>query len=205
MAEPGARKPAIPPCGCADDRLDRGVPGSAHLFGGFLWHINLPVVGYSVLFGLAAARWFESVPSPLWRGTALAAFFLGCVALSRINLHTELYSGTHAIAFRINHSVLQKPPVEPKRLGKSPMIYIEDRLGIGGWWYGNYGILFNYVYLRHDLQEVVVPSLPLVSQELRNRWLAHPNAYFFRYDEQYDWHDASAEFRAAIQNTAAPR
>jgi hypothetical protein len=40
---------------------------------------------------------------------------------------------------------------------------------------------------------------------LRNRWLSHPNPYFFRYDEQFDWHDASAEFRAAIQNTAAPR
>ena len=173
--------------------------------GGFLWHVNLPVVGYCVLFGLAAARWFESVPSPLWRSAALAAFFIGSVALSRVNLHTELYSGTHATAFRINHSVLRKPPVEPERLGKSPLIYIEDRLGIGGWWYGNYGILFNYVYLRHDLHEVVVPRLPLISQELRNGWLAHPNAYFFRYDEQYDWHDASAEFRAAIQNTAAPR
>ena len=173
--------------------------------GGFVWHINLPVVGYSVLFGLAAAWWFERVPSPLWRSAALAAFFLGCVALSRVNLHTELYSGTHANAFLINHSVLRKPPVEPGRLGKAPLIYIEDRLGIGPWWYGTYGLLFNFVYLRHDLQEVVVPRLPSVSQELRNRWLAHPNAFFFRYDEQYDWHDASAEFRAAIQNIAAPR
>jgi hypothetical protein len=162
-------------------------------------------VGYSVLFGLAAACWFPLLPSQWWRRAALAAFFLGCVALSRVNLHTELYSGTHATAFAINHSVLRKPPVAPERLGKAPLIYIEDRLGMGPWWYGNYGLLFNFVYLRHDLQEVVVPRLPLVSQELRNRWLAHPNAYFFRYDEQYDWHDASAEFRAAIRNTATAR
>jgi hypothetical protein len=39
--------------------------------------------------------------------------------------------------------------------------------------------------------------MPSVSREARDKWLAHPNAFFFRYDDNYDWHDASADFRAA--------
>jgi hypothetical protein len=33
---------------------------------------------------------------------------------------------------------------------------------------------------------------------LRDRWIGHENAYFFRYDNQYKWRDASQEFRASI-------
>src|SRR5262249_33926587 len=163
--------------------------------GGFLWHINLPLVGYAVLFGLAASWAWQAIPTAAWRRAAAAAFFVGLAALARFNLHTELYSGTHALAFRINHSVLSHPPVPADRLGTKPLVYIEDRLGVGGWWYGCYGILFNYTYLRKDIEEVVVPKLADVPQDLRARWLAHPNAFFFRLDENYDWRDASAEFR----------
>lgn len=166
--------------------------------GGFLWHINLPLVGYSILFGLAAAWAWEAVPSIQWRTAAAALFFLGLAFLARHNLHTELYDGMHSLAFRINHSVLSRPPVAPDRLGKAPLVFIEDRLGVGGWWYGCFGILFNYTYLRHDLEEVVVPQLAAVPPDLRARWLAHPNAYFFRLDDQFNWRDGSAEFRSAI-------
>jgi len=166
--------------------------------GGFLWHINLPLVGYSVLVGLAATWAWEAIPSVLWQRCAAGIFFLGLLALGRSNLHTELYSGTHALAFRINHSVLSHPPVPPDRLGKAPLVFIEDRLGVGGWWYGCYGLLFNYTYLRHDIQEVVVPPLAAVPPDLRARWSAHPNAYFFRLDGNFDWRDASTEFRSAL-------
>ena len=38
-------------------------------------------------------------------------------------------------------------------------------------------------------------------QNLRAKWLAHPNAYDFRLDDNFDWQDASAEFRTlAHQN-----
>jgi hypothetical protein len=166
--------------------------------GGFLWHINLPLVGYAVLFGMAATWAWEAIRAVFWRRFAAGAFFLGMVVLARGNLHTELYGGTHALAFRINHSVLSNPPVSPDRLGKAPLVYIEDRLGVGGWWYGCYGLLFNYTYLRHDIQEVVVPQLAEVPPDLRARWSAHPNAYFFRLDDNFDWRDASAEFRSAL-------
>jgi hypothetical protein len=173
--------------------------------GGFLWHINLPLVGYSVLFGTAAAWAWAAIPSRVWRGLAPGFFLAGLLALGRYDLHTELYSGTHALAFRINHSVLKNPPVPADHLGKSPLVYIEDRLGVGGWWYGCYGILFNYTYLRHDIQEVVVPRLAAVPQDLRARWLAHPNAFLFRLDENFDWRDATSEFRSApLTGTSAP-
>lgn len=168
--------------------------------GGFIWHINLPLVGYGVLFGMAGAWAWEGISSPIWRGSVLGVFLIGLLALGRHNLHTELYGGTHALAFRINHSVLSHPPVPAERLGKAPLVYIEDRLGVGGWWYGCYGILFNYTYLRHDIEEVVVPPLAAVPQNLRDRWLAHPNAYFFRLDDNFDWRDASAEFRTVIHH-----
>jgi len=166
--------------------------------GGFIWHINLPLVGYSVLFGMAAAWAWAGISSRFWRGFALGVVLIGLMTLGRYNLHTELYGGTHALAFRINHSVLSHPPVPADRLGKAPLVYIEDRLGVGGWWYGCYGILFNYTYLRHDIEEVVVPPLATVPQNLRARWLAHPNAYFLRLDDNFDWRDASDEFRAGV-------
>jgi len=166
--------------------------------GGFLWHINLPLVGYSILFGMAAAWAWKALLSIRARTAAAALFFLGLAFLARHNLHTELYDGMHSLAFRINHSVLSRPPVAPDRLGKAPLVFIEDRLGVGGWWYGCFGILFNYTYLRHDLEEVVVPQLAAVPPDLRARWLAHPNAYFFRLDDQFDWRDGSAEFRSAV-------
>jgi len=128
----------------------------------------------------------------------------GGLLLSRANLRTELDAGSHAAGYQINHSLLEHPPVPPAALGKAPLIYIEDRLGIGPWWYGCFGRLFNYTYLRHDLEEVIVPPMSQVTSEDRNKWLAHRNAFFFRYDREFNWHDASAEFRAGSVSRAVP-
>ncbi|HJZ95202.1 MAG TPA: malectin [Candidatus Solibacter sp.] len=168
--------------------------------GGYLWHINLAVVGYSVLFGIAVAGFFTSVKRPSARRTVVLIFFLTWLFLSREDLRIELEAGSHATGYRINHSLIEHPPVAAAALGKAPLIYIEDRLGMGPWWYGCFGNLFKFVYLRHDLDEVIVPLMPSLSHEARNKWLANGNAFFFRYDDNYDWHDASAEFRAAIVN-----
>jgi hypothetical protein len=164
--------------------------------GGYLWHINVAVVGYSVLFGIAIASLTVSLSSVTLRRTVAVALLGGGLLLSRENLRTELYEGSHATGYRINHSLLEHPPVPPAALGKAPLIYIEDRLGIGPWWYGCFGLLFKYAYLRHDLEEVIVPPMSHVSSQDRNKWLAHRNAFFFRYDGEFNWHDASAEFRA---------
>jgi hypothetical protein len=163
--------------------------------GGYVWHINLTVIGYSVLFGFALAWCFDAITSAPLRRAAIALFLLGALLLGRENLKTELYAGTHATGFRINHSVIQHPPVTAEALGKEPLIYIEDRLGMGPWWYGCFGSLFKYTYLRHDIEEVIVPTMATVSHDLRHKWLGHKNAFFFRYDEDYNWYDATREFR----------
>ncbi|HXB74895.1 MAG TPA: malectin [Candidatus Acidoferrales bacterium] len=165
--------------------------------GGFVWHINLIVVGYSVLFGLALAWCFEAMASAPLRRAAIALFLGGGLWLGRADLKIELYAGSHATGFHINHSVIPHPPVAAGKLGKEPLIYIEDRLGMGPWWYGCYGSLFKFAYLRHDLEEVIVPQMASVPRDLRRKWLAHKNAFFFRYDADYNWHDATREFRDA--------
>jgi hypothetical protein len=165
--------------------------------GGYVWHINLTVIGYSVLFGMALAWCFDAIAPPHVRRAAIALFLLGGLLLGRDNLKTELYAGTHATAFRINHSVLQHPPVPAETLGKEPLIYIEDRLGMGPWWYGCFGSLFKFTYLRHDIDEVIVPTMASVPANLRAKWLSRKNAFFFRYDEDYNWYDATREFRDA--------
>ncbi|HZT28652.1 MAG TPA: malectin [Bryobacteraceae bacterium] len=170
--------------------------------GGFLWHINLPVVGYCVLFGMALAWALEQIRSPAWRRASVAIFLAGALLLGRADLAVELDRGMHATAFRIDHSLLDHPPVPLARLGAAPLFYVEDRLGLGPWWYGCFGRLFNYVYLRHDIEEVIVPPLDQVPEDLRRRWLARPNAFFVRYDTQFNWHDASAAFRARALDAA---
>jgi hypothetical protein len=163
--------------------------------GGFLWHTNLPVVGYSVLFGMAAVWWLETLPRMWLRYAVSVAALLAFLLLGRQNLKAELYNGSHEMGFRLNHSVIDHPPVPVSRLGPAPLVYIEDRKDIGPWWYGTYGRLFNFAYLRHDIEEVIVPEMRRVPQGLRDRWLAHKNAFFFVYDADYNWHDASEEFR----------
>ena len=165
--------------------------------GGYIWHVNLIVIGYSVLFGFALAWCFDSLASAPLRRAAVALFLLGGLLLGRADLKIELYAGSHATGFRINHSVIPHPPVPAGKLGKEPLIYIEDRLGMGPWWYGCFGSLFKFAYLRHDLEEVIVPSMGSVPRDLRRKWLAHNNAFFFRYDEDYNWHDATGDFRDA--------
>ena len=171
--------------------------------GGFVWHINLAVVGYCVLFGIGISSLLDAIATPVVRRAVVAAFFLGWLLLSREDLRIELYAGSHTTAFQINHSVLDHPPVPAAALGRAPLIYIEDRLGMGGWWYGCYGSLFKFAYLRHDLEEVVVPQMASVTPEARAKWLAHDNAFFFRYDADFNWHDVSADFRASVFDRAA--
>jgi hypothetical protein len=74
---------------------------------------------------------------------------------------------------------------------------------MGPWWYGCFGSLFKFAYLRHDIEEVIVPKMASVSPEARAKWFAHRNAFFFRYDEDFNWRDASADFREALFDRGA--
>lgn len=167
--------------------------------GQYFWHVNLPLVGYCVIFGLGMAYWWNRLTHIRWRSAAAVLLF-GCWALlGRDNMHVELHRGTHAFAFRINNrELLDSPPVPAAQIVRSSLIYIEDRAGMGQWWYGCYGNLFRFVYKRHDLREKVVPVADSVSDELWADWRSQPSAFFFRYDERYRWIDASREFRTGI-------
>jgi hypothetical protein len=163
--------------------------------GGFLWHASLPATGLAVLFGLAVAAWVESL-APGWpRRAVLVALVLALAVLSRANLQEEIAEGVHSRGFRLNASVREHPPVPRERLGPAPLVYVEDRMGYGEWSYGCLRWLFDYVYQRHDVEQVVVPRIEAVPAALREQWLRHPNAYFFRYDDGYRWYDDSERFR----------
>jgi hypothetical protein len=166
--------------------------------GGFIWHVNLSIAGYGALAGVAGAWWLSRIPSNGPRWLVIAVLAACALALGRQNLSVELHRGTHATGFLINSTLLKNPPLFADRIPPSALIYIEDRLRMGPWWYGCFGKLFNYVYLRHDLEEVIVPPLEEMPQDLKQRWAAHSNAFFFRYDSQYRWRDGTADLRQAI-------
>lgn len=166
--------------------------------GGYLWHCILPMTGYGLLVGFAFSAAVGSLPRRA-RSVAVAAALIGLLAWSEVDLAAEMNHGAHAIAYRlINRELLDHPPVPPARLGRAPLVYVEDRLGIGPWWYGCYKFLFDYVYRRHDVEQEVVSAIDSVPRGLRQRWAQHPNAFFFRYDERFRWYDATREFRDVV-------
>jgi len=166
--------------------------------GGSLWHVILPMSGYGLLVGFA----FSAATARLRPGRRAGVVVLALaslVALGEVGLHAEMDRGSHALSYRlINRNLLEHPPVPNDLLGRSPLIYVEDRLGVGPWWYGCYRFLFDYVYERRDIEQEVVPSIDGVPEPLRARWSEQPNAFFFRYDAAFRWYDDSARFREIV-------
>ncbi len=172
--------------------------------GSFIWHVNLSLAGFSVLFGLGIATWTAMIPRRFARYAALAVTVAGLGVLSWMNLNTEITRGQHVFGLCLNSSVREHPPIPKERLGTRPLVYVENRLGVGPYWYGSGGHLFNYVYLRHDVEEVIVPRADLIPADMRLRWLRHPNAFFFRYDNRFRWFDDSDGFRRGEVRSVPP-
>jgi hypothetical protein len=163
--------------------------------GGYFWHGNLALCGYCLLFGVAIDWLFTRVGGRAGR-VALAVFLIvGTVGLTRADVAQCLISGTHSETYRINSTVLSQPPVPLNRISGPALIYIED-WNNQDWWSFGAGSLFNLVYLDRDLRQVIVPVMNKIPRDDRTKWLKHPNAFFFRYDKNYHWFDATAEFRA---------
>ena len=76
------------------------------------------------------------------------------------------------------------------------LVFIEDRMALSPWTYGGQA-LFRYIYLKPALLEKAVPAMDKVPLQDRIAWLANEHSYFFRYDDQFNWYDDSAAFRAA--------
>jgi len=160
--------------------------------GRYLWHIDLAVCGYALLVGIAIAHWISTRRMRnVTAVVALAALIAAGIASSRDNMLRGVYS----VAFRVGTKLLHSPPAPPSQMDANALIIIEDRLNLSPWTYGGQA-LFRYIYRRPVLTERAVPSIDKVSREARAEWLAHPHAYFFRYDDEFNWYDDSAAFRA---------
>lgn len=163
--------------------------------GGYLWHVNLSVVGYAILAGVAASWYLEGLADQTRSRAGLAVLVVALLALGWSNLRVELYGGTHSIGFKLAKDLLTSPPVPPEKLPPSPIIAFEDRLGLGPWWYGCYGRLFNYIYLRQDIEEILIPPNGPIPRKLLPGSADPARVFLFRYDQDFRWHDASEELR----------
>jgi tetratricopeptide (TPR) repeat protein len=162
--------------------------------GTYLWHLNLALCGYAVLLGVAVSRFLGSLPSAAVRRFGLIGFCGSLLLLGKVNFDACLTRGVHRLAYMLNTTeVITHPPVPAERLGQKPLIYIEDRLGLGRWNYGS-SYLFSFAYLNLEIEQVTVPPLAQMPGELIGNWFQRKNAFFFRYDDQFKWRDATAEF-----------
>lgn len=164
--------------------------------GGYFWHGNLALCGYCLLFGLALDWAVTQIKAKTVRFAVLALVIAGMVELTRMDAAACLISGIHSESYRINSTVLKQPPIPFERMQEKPLdpplVYVEDGKGIGAWYFGE---LFKVVYLRPELIQEIMPAMNKVSRGKCEEWLKAPNAFFFRYDDDYHWHDATEEFR----------
>jgi len=167
--------------------------------GGYFWHGNLALCGYCMLFGVSIDWLASRLQSQTVRFAVLAVVIAGMVGLTRLDAAASIVSGIHSETYRINSTVLAQPPVSFERMQEMPqvraLVYVEDRKNFG-WWYYGAGSLFNLVYLRVRLFQDLVPEMSKVPRAKCEEWIKEPNAFFFRYDDNYHWYDASNEFRA---------
>jgi hypothetical protein len=163
--------------------------------GGYFWHGNLALCGYCLLFGMTFDWLVTRIQGQAVRFAFIALLIAGIVGLTRIDAAQFLVAGNYSEAYRINSTVLTHPPVPLNRVSGAALVYVEDRLGRNEWFFGS-GLLFNLVYINRDLRQVVVPAMDKVSRGDCVQWLQAPKAFFFRYDDNYRWLDATEQFRA---------
>jgi regulation of enolase protein 1 (concanavalin A-like superfamily) len=165
--------------------------------GGQIWHVTMPAAGYGALFGFGAAAVFEMLPRVAWRRAALAASVAVLLLLGTTSLHDELQRGLFTQSSTLTQDLLVHPPIPPEKLGLHPIIYMEDRLNLGGWSYGCYGHLMRFIYQRPDIQESIVSPGKLGPQDYATL-LHNPEAYYVVYDSRYRWKDITPEMRSAL-------
>jgi len=170
--------------------------------GGYFWHGNLALCGYCMLFGVAVDWALELVRSREVRLACAIFLIAGTIALTRVDAAHGLASGYFSTAFRVNSTVLTAPPLPLDRISGNALVYVEDRQPLGNWFFGA-GSLFNLVYRDRELHQETVPRMDRIEANKLSQWLKHPNAFFFRYDDQFRWHDATEEFRRFANENVA--
>ena len=90
--------------------------------GGYFWHGNLALCGYSMLFGLALDWGVTRIKAREARFAVLALVIAGMVQLTRMDAAACLTDGMHAESYRINSTVLKRPPVPFERMQEEPLL-----------------------------------------------------------------------------------
>jgi hypothetical protein len=162
--------------------------------GGLFWHGNLALCGYCMLFGAATEWGLQLLTWRVARGVVAIVLVAGAIALTRVDAAKGLTSDQFAMVHRINATVLTKPPVPLGRVSGDALVYVENRFDVAAWGFGATR-LFNLVYQDAELQQVLVPRMDHIERDALKRWLEQSNAFFFRYDDEFHWHDATDEFR----------
>lgn len=169
--------------------------------GAYLWHISLALAGYAVLLGIAVARLIRLVPISALRNALVLVFVAGLALLAKTNLSATLHAGVHATALRLNtEKLLTSPPVPASRIRSDTTIYIEDRLSLGTWSYGGgEGGLMRLAYLNPAIKTTLVRGIDEVPAAAALRWGQGKSVYFFRYDADFNWYDATGDLAARLR------
>ena len=163
--------------------------------GGYLWHANLALAGYSALFGFGFGQALDAIPQYRWRITAVALVLAGFFVLARVNVNQFLHGDGRRSIYRMIYYLIDKPPLPAARMKGTPLVLVEDAKEMGWWAYGGGSGLVRYIYDNPKIQERITPRLDTVPVQTCQEWMRRPDAYYLRYDHLYRWFDASAEFR----------
>jgi len=155
--------------------------------------LRLPAIASYSALGLPPPM--GAIPFMSLRGCAIGGFIVALLFLGRSDLNEQTLFGDS----RGRLSVQPDPAeISTGRCGvdrpQVPMVYIEDPYQMGNWWYGM-GYLMTYIYLRDDIEEKVVPSMPTIPEKDWREWGKREHAYYFYFDDAFHWKDLSESFR----------
>jgi hypothetical protein len=175
--------------------------------GSWLWHINLPMVAYAGLFGIAIARLCGRLRGLLPQIAALVAVCAYLAFSGRVAIADCYERNVHRWGYSLARGLIDAPPVSGSRLGSHPFLYMEDVVEQGPWHYGaafmatGKSNLFQLVYNRPGLEEWVVPPRAKITALSSANWLLRgSDAFFFTYDQRFHWYDDTARFRAFLES-----
>lgn len=172
--------------------------------GRYLWHVDLAACAYAILTGVALSYWITRIPVGRARmaatGLAIAMFIAVGIASSQDNFKRGIFN----VAFRVGVRLLQQVPVPKEQMTGNAIIYIEDRMALSPWTYGGEA-LFQWAYLNPGLKQKTVPAWKDVPFETKQAFLKEPQAYFFRYDDDFNWFDDTEKFRAVSLQAMSDR
>lgn len=173
--------------------------------GGYLWHANLALAGYSAFAGYGLSRAFERLPDGRLRNMAVIAFLAGFFALGRANAMEFLQKDGRRPVYRLIYHALTAPPVSADKMRGNPVVFVEDRAGLGWWAFGGGSGITPYLYRNPKIKEKLTPPLDQVPAATCQEWNATPSKLYLRYDAKYRWFDATSEFNQYCDSKLAAR